>query len=449
MRAVHCLAAAALVLGAVGCAVPKGAGFPDVAKAVEKRAGLQVHWRTGTEEDQKADKLVTDLLEKELSADDAVQIALLRNPTLQATYEALGVAQADVVQAGLLENPRFSVAVRFPLMRGLRLVDMGVTESFLSAFLIPAKKRMAEARFELAKLQVSHAILEQATRTRVAYLRLVSAKAELTIATDALDRAAASVKQASPSPADVSNKLPVAAERAAYEAQLVDVARLEGATAEAREDLLVEMGLFGPDADHVKVPATIDEVPEKDPSMDGVEGVAVASRFDLAAARRTSEIAARALDLAKMGRYTSILDLGIATSREEDGTWFLGPSGSLTLPIFDQGQALIFSLESRKRGADERLFALSIEARSEARRQRGRVLLSRDLAERTKAAWTPVAARVVALAEQQHDTSLLGVLQIAAARREESAARRAHVTALRDYWIARAELVRAVGGALP
>ena len=48
------------------------------------------------------------LLQKELSVDTAVQIALLNNRDLQGSYASLGIAQADLVEAGLLENPVFS-----------------------------------------------------------------------------------------------------------------------------------------------------------------------------------------------------------------------------------------------------------------------------------------------------------------------------------------------------
>ena len=40
----------------------------------------------------------------------AVQVALLNNRGLQATYAELGIAEADVVQAGRLRNPGFSFA---------------------------------------------------------------------------------------------------------------------------------------------------------------------------------------------------------------------------------------------------------------------------------------------------------------------------------------------------
>ena len=60
------------------------------------------------------------LLEGELTTNAAVQIALLNNAALQATFEELGIAQAELVQAGLLKNPVFAGHVRFPAVKTRR-----------------------------------------------------------------------------------------------------------------------------------------------------------------------------------------------------------------------------------------------------------------------------------------------------------------------------------------
>jgi len=439
-----------LVALITGCAVPKEAGFPDVAKAVEKRTGAKVHWRTGSDEDKKVDERIAALLKSDLDAAGALQIALLNNPVLQSTYEELGVAQADVVQAGLLENPRFGGSVQFPLLGGLRRVDLGIAEGFLSAFLIPTKKKLAEAEFERVKLAVSQEVIDLATRARVAYYSYVAARQMLAIGRAVLEGAEASAELARrKAEAGNTGELASATERAAYERVLLDVARLEGQASEAREDLVVTLGLFGKQATSLRVRETLDELPASEPPMDDLETTAIAQRFDVAAARRASEVTARAIDLAKAGRYTAILDLGIEGSREDDGKWFLGPSGGITLPIFDQGQALIFSLEARKRAADQRLFAVSIEARSDVRKQKTRLLLARQIAERYRTSSIPVAERVVGLSEQHPDAMVLGVYQLILAKREAAEAHRGYVEALRDYWVARAELDRAVGGRPP
>ena len=103
-----------LFLFTVGCAqVPKEAGFNDVKGLVGQRVDYNLHWNQETEADQEIEKAIEDLLKNELTPEAAVQIALLNNPDLQAAYEDLGITQADVVEAGLLENPVVFGQARF------------------------------------------------------------------------------------------------------------------------------------------------------------------------------------------------------------------------------------------------------------------------------------------------------------------------------------------------
>jgi hypothetical protein len=71
---------------------------------------------------------------------------MLNNRELRATLEELGVAQADLVDAGLLANPTISG----DLVNSTRGNGLGgglaLSQSLLSVFLIPAKRRIAKTR---------------------------------------------------------------------------------------------------------------------------------------------------------------------------------------------------------------------------------------------------------------------------------------------------------------
>jgi hypothetical protein len=61
------------------------------------------------EEADAARAAVQRLLKRTLTADAAVQVALLNNRALQAAYNDLGIAEAVMVAASLPPNPSFSV----------------------------------------------------------------------------------------------------------------------------------------------------------------------------------------------------------------------------------------------------------------------------------------------------------------------------------------------------
>src|SRR5207245_3618874 len=125
----------ALLMLVTGCAtVDQRAGFSDVGAAVEARSGKSVVWHRGTELDAHVAEEVQTLVHVTLTADRAVQVALLNNRNLQALYAELGVAQADLVQAGLLKNPVFDGAVRFLVGGGPAKLDLSAAMDFLEIF---------------------------------------------------------------------------------------------------------------------------------------------------------------------------------------------------------------------------------------------------------------------------------------------------------------------------
>ena len=145
-RNATCLFVSLLFLS--GCAAMSlDSGFSDVSALVEERGGLKVFWNNGTDLDKEAAEKLGSLLKNKLTVDDAVQIALLNNRELQAVYSDLGVAQADLVQAGLLSNPIFDAAIKWPTSGGGRPeLELGAVMNFLDFFYLPLRKRVAAAR---------------------------------------------------------------------------------------------------------------------------------------------------------------------------------------------------------------------------------------------------------------------------------------------------------------
>src|SRR5262245_15081998 len=78
------LAIAALTLAGCTTFSPDG-GFGDVEQIAKERLGKDVMWQRTDEDAVRARDDVQRLLAKDLSPDDAVQIALLNNPGLQAS----------------------------------------------------------------------------------------------------------------------------------------------------------------------------------------------------------------------------------------------------------------------------------------------------------------------------------------------------------------------------
>ena len=94
-----------------GCATlsPDG-GLAGVREIVGPRVKQDIAKIASGGEPERSAATIRDRLAAPLQAEDAVAIALVNSPALQAAYAELGIAQADLAQAGRLRNPGFSFA---------------------------------------------------------------------------------------------------------------------------------------------------------------------------------------------------------------------------------------------------------------------------------------------------------------------------------------------------
>src|SRR6266852_6945197 len=93
-----------------GCATfsPDG-GMTVVANVAGETIKKDVILIRTTDDAERAQEAVRRLLRQTLSVDAAVQIALLNNRGLQASYNELALAEADLVRESLPPNPTFSI----------------------------------------------------------------------------------------------------------------------------------------------------------------------------------------------------------------------------------------------------------------------------------------------------------------------------------------------------
>ncbi|MCW5890771.1 MAG: TolC family protein [bacterium] len=444
------LGLAALLAAATACGhVRPEAAFPGVRDAVVARLDQRVHWRRGTAEDAAVDAAVDDLLAQPLDVDAAVQVALLRNPSLQATYEDLGVAQADLVQAGLLRNPVLTGAFRFPdrSPSGTN-IEMDLAQEFVNLVFLPARTRIAAAQVVEVQHRVAAEVLDLAAEVRAAYWDLVAAHntvAVLRTVAEVADVSRALTERLHE--AGNVSELQLASETALATELELEVARAEAEIAPARERLgrLLGVGAGG----GWSVPAQLPAVPEAEPDLPALEEAAYTQRPDLLAVQQEVAVLRDALGLQQVTRWFPIADVGVAVEHEREGTWLVGPSLSLVLPIFDQGNAERGRLESQLRQSEARLAARGLDVRAEVGAARARVASARAIAGRYRTALLPLRARVVALSIEHYNYMLLGPLALLQAKQAEVEALRGYIEAVRDFWLARTALERALAARLP
>ncbi len=432
-----------------GCAsVLTHGGFSDVQKRVESRTQLRVYWQQGTPEDDKVQEAIHSMLNEKLTVDAAVQIALLNNPSLQAKYEELGIAQADLVQAALPKNPVFASSFRFPEGGGKTNTEFSVEQDLLDLVLIPFRKKLATEQFEQAKIRVGDAVLTFAAEVRSEYYRLQGQQQILSTHQRFMQASEAASKLAKRQyEAGNNSPLDLAYHRAGFYVAKLQLLQSEVELQAQRERL---SRLMGPSASKTdwQIADDLPQLPQTDHAVEELEGLAMSQRLDLAAARQEIRVLERALTIAKLGVIPTV-KIGIGTEQEPGGVRLTGPSLQFELPIFNRGQAERARVEARLLQSQKSLEVIEQDARSEVRLVRGRLLAARKSVEYYRDTVMPLYEEIVNLSQKEYNFMLLGVYTLLKNKQDEINVRRKDIEVLTDYWVARSDLERAVGGRLP
>jgi cobalt-zinc-cadmium efflux system outer membrane protein len=438
----------AVVALAGACAsVSPERGHDQVAALVAERTGHRTYWEKGPPDDAQIADWVRRVAAEGLTRKRAVEIALVNNPGLQATYEELGVAQADMVQAGLLRNPAFGLDLGFRLNNGKTdEVRVSLVQDFLDLFVLPMRRQIAREQFETDTLGVATRALEVAAEVEKAFV-VAEADVELLALRRTIVEGAGAAADLSARQREAGNvsELDRAAQAATYQQAKLDLAREEIDLLEARERVNRLLGLWG-ETTSWRFGEELPPMPEADPKLDHLESLAMSRRLDVAVARRRVALLAKAVDLARTTRLVGRLDVGVDMHQDPNGPLLLGPNLVIELPIFDQRQAVIARLEAQRREMERRLEEVMVDARSEVRLAALRLVTARQMVSHHRDVLIPLRVTVAQQALLHYNGMFISAFQLLAAKQGEVDARRGYLESLRDYWIARAELGRALGG---
>ena len=395
---------------------------------------------------------VARLLKAPLSADAAVQIALLNNAELQAAYNRLGIAEAVAVQSSRPPLPIFSFD---DVSTSLELdIERKIVASILSVATWPARSKIAGVRIEQAELRAAEETLRLAAETRKAYIRAVAAREILTTlhASKAnADTTAALTEQLTATGA--VNKLDHARAQV-FASELgaqVTAASLQ-ATA-AQEQLTRLMGLWGSDLDRL-LPRTLPPLPAKSMTLAVVERDAMDRRVDLAVARLEVEALARSYGLTRSTRLVNVLDAsGISKTQKDKGVPSADGGGfdiAFEVPIYDFGRAKVREAEQRYLEGVNTLGGMVINARSEARQAYGAYASTRAIVVKYEREVLPLRKTISEQTELQYNAMQVDAFVLLDAARANETAKVASIEAKRNFWIASVDLSVAVlgGGSL-
>jgi outer membrane protein TolC len=460
----------------------------ESARLVSDRLGMPVDWTSNGPAGEL--ELATAQV---LTADEAVARALHHNRELVADLQFIGQADADLLQASLLQNPIVNFMIMFPDGGGRAMLRAGgiPIQPLQDLWLIPARKSTAQAALQEAVLRVADRAIEIDAKVRGVYVRLQYAQRAAALLTESAELA------------DRSTELVEARQVAGQATQVaVNLARLRSrrlradlvaAEAEYRalqRELLELMG--SADAPDTWTVTPLHELESPLPAPpDELRLIAMGrqARLDLQAAEWSVAAARERTTLRKregwpelaVGMTFERMQAPAASGREplaaragnslvqsavsratgsgmsapmiapwrvtpNDVTWTTGPMFDLEVPIFDQNQGQIARAERELLEQVARYEAREQAVVSEIRRAWIRNRQAYQQVTFYRQSVLPEVERNLALAEESFVAGEAGLLEYLQAQDDWIETRRTILVYLRDGLESGVELDRAVGG---
>lgn len=461
LRNLKLVSALALPLVAAGCVTTEysavDSGFANASLKSGEATGKQTVWIQNQKQAQAVrDRVKALMAKKTIDVETAVQVALLNNRSLQASYADLGDSAADAWQTQLSVFPTFSVGlsgIATPGLEAYRVLEGAIATNILALATYDKNIRIADNRFRQAQLNAAMATVSLAAETRRAWINAVAAWENVAYLNQA--------KNAADAASELAKKIGEAGSmpKAEQAREHVFYAELTGETAKARleaklakEELIRLMGLAGSDIDF-QIPNRLANLPKSLIRRDDIEAEAIHKRMDLQVARLELQATAQSYKLEDATRIVTDIELVGTWEKErerEDGKILsdISKTASLefTIPIFDSGQARLRKGELAYMRSANQLAALAVNVRSEARSAYVSYKSNYDIARHYRNNVLPLRSAIEQQSMLNYNGMITSTFELIADSREKIDSTILAVNAKRDFWLAEANLAAVIYG---
>ncbi|WBO21303.1 TolC family protein [Sphingomonas abietis] len=276
-----------------------------------------------------------------LTVDAVVRLALRDNPDLKTARAARGIADAELIQSGILPNPSLSGAI-LPLISGVGIVpawNVGLTQDVKALITYRSKRRAGRDVQGRAAADLLWQEWQVAGQARQLAVDLIGTRRQLPIVEQAF--AILSARNAAMDAAlrAGNTTLVLAAPTlAAVQAARASRDAVEQRELQLRHQLAALLGLE-PDAPLLLAPAA--ELPPIDPAAIRASLVTLPQRRpDLLALRLGYAAQEESVRQAILSQFPDLV-LGATGSSDSSKVVNLGPQATIGLPVFDRGQGNI------------------------------------------------------------------------------------------------------------
>lgn len=383
-------------------------------------------------------KAADALLAQPLSQPDAVQLALVNSPALQAALAQNWAEGANAAQSARLANPTFSFEratlldeVEFSRRLSINLVDL---------ITLPWRAQRAQQGMAMARLQLASEVVDQVTQVRQAWVQAVAAQQSAGYALQVQDAAqAASELARRMQVAGNFSKLDRARQQAFAADAFTQLALAQNEVTATREALVRALGLDASQAAALKLPPRLPDLPAE-PIAPATAGQAAAERLDIRLARSAYDNLARSqgldsaealLDIEVGIRRDTVFDNAAGTQASRQGYDF-----SFKLPLFDGGGARRDALSAQTLAAANRLEATARNAASNLRETYAAYRTAHGIASYYRDEMLPLRQTISEETLLRYNGMFISVFDLLLDTREQIQVVMSAIAADKQFWLA-------------
>lgn len=433
---------ATAVIALSGCkSLPPQRAYAETADIVASRMGAAPDWSA----DRLHNPAVTlDIPDQVLTVNDAIRIAFVNNPRILQAYARLGLGRAELEEARRLPNPEIGYERMDPRDVDGTKTTRSLSLAFADLLLLPARQRLASSELERLQNTVASELLELANEVENAWFEALSAT-QIAAMRNAVVKAAdnsAALAQRTFNADDLNRAQLEKKLNAARQARILAV-RADVAALRKRHILAELLGL--PINAPWRILEQLPSPPETVFRSENLLTLALEQRLDLIAAKHKVSLREDVFKFVHRWRWLGAADFHYERETDINGSVKRGPTLSLALPLFNQGQGAVMRAQSELIEARAELDTLTLAVNNDVELGMQSLNMARDIAEQYRKLLTP-EPKNSALSQQE---TTLDFSQLTLAEQEDPGVYQEYIEAIRDYWRTRVDLKFIVGGRLP
>ncbi len=437
---------AALILLSGCSTLSQKEAFESLNHLTAERGIQNLQWIKTPQEAAMVDESVRTLLAAPLTQENAVRIMLINNRALQQTYEEIGIAQSELVEAGLMRNPLLGYSIG--RTGGVTTSTLSIEVAFLDLLWIPLRRELGGLALEETMLRVGDSVLRSARDAKKCYVDARVAETKVALNTSILKSHEASLQLAIRQyTAGNLSKREMLKIQDAYQHARIESMKLARESASAREAFNTLLGLYG---EQTRYTFSTEPLSRFDAviSESGLEKRAISNRLDMRGAIKAVDYAATQAGYTQNTALLDEVELSLESEKTTGEKRFNTFGVKIPIPLFDFGQGRVSKSQAFYNQSVHRLYERAVAVRSEVREGYARYRYSYDIAKDYDEVIVKTNQQILVETQLFYNGMLDGIYELLEDQRRVGESKMEALEALGDYHKAHADLEYTIGGKL-